>query len=92
MTHYTGFIVSIIRNAIAAGRHDNANKVSIDNLQQNAAHGIHQARVRLEGDPTIYRMILAPADAPIEFGGREASTYFARPLGDGWQEGTRNVL
>lgn len=84
MTHHTGFILSRIRNAMNYTlRFDGDNAVSIDNLQQNAAHGIHQARVRLAGDPTTYRLILAPADAPISFDGREASTYFARPLGDG---------
>jgi len=82
--HFTGFIMSRIRNAmnaLATTAPDNA--ITIDNHQQNAAHGIHQARVRLAGDPIVYRMVLAPSDAPIEFSGRDAATYFARPLGDG---------
>ena len=84
MTHFSGFIVSRIANAMnALARTAADNAITIDNHQQNAAHGIHQARVRLAGDPTVYRMILAPSDAPIEFGGREAATYFSRPLGDG---------
>ena len=84
MTHYTNFIMSAIRNATnAAKRHANGDAITIDNHQSNGVHGIHQARVRLAGDPTTYRMILAPADAPVSFDGRDASTYFARPLGDG---------
>lgn len=84
MTHFTGFILSRIRNAMNALATTAAdNGITIDNHQQNGAHGIHQARVRLAGDPTVYRLILAPSDAPIEFGGRDAATYFARPLGDG---------
>ena len=81
---FTGHILVRIRNAInALAKTADGDGIHIDNLQQNAMHGIHQARVRLAGDPTTYRMILAPADAPIEFGGREEATYFARPLGDG---------
>lgn len=84
MTHFTGFIMSRIRNAMSALADINgADGITIDNHQSNGAYGIHQARVRLAGDPTVYRLILAPSDAPIEFGGRDAATYFARPLGDG---------
>lgn len=80
--HFTGLIMSRIRRIINAAPGDD-DAITIDNHQQNAMHGIHQARVRLAGDPTVYRLILAPADAPVEFGGRDAATYFARPLGEG---------
>lgn len=81
MTIFPGFILS--RLGEWAGRDDDdKERITIDNHQGNGAHGVHQARVRLAGDPTVYRLIIAPADAPISIGGREIATYFAQPLGD----------
>lgn len=84
MTHFAGMILSMMR---AAMRRENAlnaevDRVSIDNHQQNGAHGVHQATVRLGNDPTTYRLILAPADAPITINGRPIGEHFTLPLGD----------
>lgn len=75
--HYTSLILYRIRQMIRGG------EISIDNHQQNAGDGVHQCRVRLEGDSAVYRMILAPADAPITLYGRPVGEAFAKPLGDG---------
>lgn len=60
--HYTGVILAGIARAVNA---DRTAEATIDQRQQNAAYGIHQARVTIDGDPRPYRLILAPADAPI---------------------------
>lgn len=83
MTHYTAYILATIRSALKSG--DNvslADRVTLDNHQQNGAYGVHQQRVRLAGDPLTYRLILAPADAPIEINGWPIGDHFALPLGD----------
>lgn len=49
--------------------------------QQNALYGAHQLTVRQGGhDPVLYRIIVAPADAPISIGGEPADQHFAEPL------------
>ncbi len=79
--HFTGFILArlsdLARSAGAGG-----DRITISGHQVNGAHGVHQARVTLVGDPATYRLILAPADAPISIAGRPAEEYFAQPLGD----------
>lgn len=58
--HYSGFIVNLLRvltNDMPAG----SNKLTIDEHRYEAS-GLHQARVRLDGDPTEYRLVLAPVD------------------------------
>lgn len=77
--HYAGFIVG--RLAVMSGDHpDDENKLVIDQHQSTGAFGVHQARVRLAGDETVYRMILAPADAPVMVNGVPADSYFLEPL------------
>lgn len=69
--------------AVRSLRHADGQKVGIDNTQQNGLYGVYQSRVRLEGDPNTYRLILAPADAPIEMNGRPIGEAFGLPLGSG---------
>jgi len=78
--HFTGHIMAEIRNA--ANDSNGGDYLTVDNLQQNATCGIHQARVRLAGDATVYRLILAPADAPIMVGKQPITDHFAKPLGE----------
>ncbi len=78
--HFTGHILATLRNAAKALH--GGDEITVDNLQQNATYGIHQARVRLKGDPNTYRLILAPADAPIMVGKCPIADQFAKPLGD----------
>jgi hypothetical protein len=81
MAIFPGFVMS--RLAEWARRDsDQSDRITIDNLQANGTHGVHQARARLSGDPTVYRIIVAPADAPITIGGRAVADYFPQPLGD----------
>lgn len=62
--HYAGMVAFIVR------RNFPAEYGATDQHQQNAMYGLHQMRVRLPDDPTVYRLIVAPANAPI-FVGRE---------------------
>lgn len=51
-----------------------------DQHQANGAYGVHQVRVRLPGDPTIYRVIVAPADAPLQVGQLPIDQHFIEPI------------
>lgn len=82
MAIFPGFILSRLAEW-ARLDDDDKERITIDNHQGNGAHGVHQARVRLAGDPTVYRVLVMPADAPIQIGGRAIADYFPRPLGDG---------
>lgn len=84
MAHFSGMILTMIRDAVRCYSKAVApdDEIAIDNMQQNAVHGVWQARVRLKGDPNTYRMLIAPADAPLACDGRNLATYFAEPLGD----------
>jgi hypothetical protein len=83
--HFTGFILSRIRDAVRKANAEHpGDEITIDSTQQNGSYGIYQARVRLAGDPTVYRLILAPADAPImvDHGGpTPIRNHFIEPLG-----------
>jgi hypothetical protein len=81
MTIFPGFILSRLTEW-ARKDECQTDRIMIDNHQANGTHGVHQARARLSGDPTVYRIIVAPADAPISIAGRDAADYFAQPLGD----------
>lgn len=78
--HFTGLILTHIRNAVKAAnaQADSAKSdiVMIDNVQENGVWGVHQARVMLDNDETVYRLILAPADAPIKIGTMDADDHF----------------
>lgn len=80
---YPGFILTKIASLCRLDT-DKTDKITIDNHQSNGAQGVHQARVRLAGDTTTYRLILAPADAEIFINGdkRPVAEAFAQPLGD----------
>lgn len=83
MTHFTGHIAAVIRGEInAVTKAAGGDGVTIDRMQQNGTYGVQQARVTLTGDPLTYRLIIAPADAPITINGRPIGRHFAKPLGD----------
>ena len=86
---FQGMIIHRIRTALKAqgescGKSDCGcnGEITIEGHQLNGMDGVHQARVRLSNDPTIYRLILAPADAPLELYGRPIGHAFSKPLGD----------
>ena len=83
MTHYTAMILHMIRDAMRAANERNAgvDRITIDNHQSNAWEGVHQARVRLGNDPTVYCLILAPSNAEITYRGAPIGDAFAEPLG-----------
>lgn len=74
--HFTGLVLATIRLACRAS------DVTVNYGQQNGSYGVHQALVKLDGDPTDYRLILAPADAPIAINGRPIDEHFAGALTD----------
>lgn len=70
---YPGYIMA----RIARWADEHSRKVKGDNSdhlivilnhQENALHGIHQSTVLMSEDRAIYRLIVAPADAPIFIG------------------------
>lgn len=81
--HFAGHLMAKIA---AWAREDRAKIAANDAIiltghQSNGAFGIHQAALRLTGDPVLYRIIIAPADAPLEVNGRPIGDHFAAPLG-----------
>jgi hypothetical protein len=68
---YPGFIASLITRFLP---------VTADQHQANGAYGVHQVRCRLPNDPTTYRIIIAPADAPIFIGKVPVDQHFIEPI------------
>jgi len=81
---YPGHIIATIRAWARADQEANPcqSPITVDGHQGNGLYGIHQARVTMQGDPTTYRLIIAPADAPITINGRPIGEHFAQPLGE----------
>lgn len=80
---YPGLIIATIKGALADYQHTKGEAhLTVDGHQSNGSYGLHQARVTMAGDPTTYRLIIAPADAPITINGRPIGEHFAQPLGD----------
>ncbi|MGL5735481.1 MAG: hypothetical protein ACRCYS_11495 [Beijerinckiaceae bacterium] len=72
-----------IKKAIEAAPAFPTDAIALDQIQSNATFGIYQARVCLNGDDTVYRLILAPEDAPIRvdgIGGAPIDMHFSKPL------------
>lgn len=69
--HYSGLLANAIRRALIE---------FVDQRQANATYGVHQLRVRLPDDPTVYRVLIAPSDAPIMIGGVGVDAHFAEPI------------
>jgi hypothetical protein len=82
LPHFAGLIITQIRNAVKLDLKVSgyADVLMIDQLQQNAVWGVQMGRVRLAGDPRTYRLILAPAEAPVMIGKVAADQYFNEPL------------
>lgn len=83
MTVFPGFILAQIASW-ARQDASGSDKITVDGHQGNGVYGVHQARVRIANDPTVYRILIAPADAPIFINDdkRPVAEAFALPLGD----------
>lgn len=83
--HYAGLIACAIRCRLRGlDMPSEAGGMAVDQPQQNGAYGAHQFRIRLPGDHgNAYRVIIAPADAPISIGGVPANEHFAEPITGG---------
>jgi hypothetical protein len=81
--HFTGMIISSIARLINGDApHDGFEGAFADEHQQNGMYGAHQLRVTLSDDPTVYRVIVAPANAPITIGGIPADQHFLHVIGE----------
>lgn len=76
VSHYTGLLASVIRRLV----NDSPAPVVIDQHQQNGMWGVHQMRGKLPADPTTYRIIIAPANAPISVSGIPIDDHFKEPI------------
>lgn len=74
---FSGAIASSIKDLIngVAGA-----TASVDQHQSNGLYALHQLRVKLEGDDTVYRVIVAPANAPIHVGTLPVDKHFMEPV------------
>jgi hypothetical protein len=72
---YPGFIASLISRALPMQA-----EAAVDQHQANGCYGVHQLRAKLAGDPTTYRIIIAPADAPIFVGKTPADSHFLESI------------
>ena len=81
---YPGHIIAAIRRWAELYKEEGGEELAITlaGHQSNGLYGIHQARMTMQGDPATYRLIIAPADAPITINGRPSGEHFAQPLGD----------
>lgn len=84
MTVFPGFILAQLAQFARDASTMGVDRITIDNHQTNGAYCVHQARARIAGDPTVYRIIIAPANAPIFINDdkRPVAEAFALPLGD----------
>jgi len=78
---FPGYIIARIAE-LARKEPASADRITVAGHQSNGLYGVHQARVTMAGDPTTYRLIIAPADAPITINGQPIGDHFALPLGD----------
>lgn len=83
MTIFPGYILAQIASWARADN-SGSDQIVIDGHQANGAYCVHQARARIAGDPTVYRIIIAPANAPIFINDdkRPVAEAFALPVGD----------
>lgn len=78
---YADLVAAQIRKSLLSGDiiHE-AIGLQVDQIQQNGMWGIHQMRVTLPNNRGAYRVIVAPANAPIFVGNVSADEHFALPL------------
>lgn len=78
---YTGLVATQIRRSLLEGNLiPDANGLQVDQHQQNGAWAVHQLRVTLPDGMGTYRVIVAPADAPVFIGKVHADHHFNEAL------------
>jgi hypothetical protein len=79
--HYSGLVAAQIRRSLLEGQKiPEANGLVVDQLQSNGCYGVKQLRVTLPEGMGTYRVIVAPADAPVFIGKVHADQHFLEPL------------
>lgn len=78
---YSGFLAAQIRRVLLEGGiSPEATGLNVDQFQSNGMYACHQLRVTLPDGMGTYRVIVAPADAPVSIGGVSAEEHFLEPL------------
>lgn len=71
---YSGFLAGQLRRLLVQGG------VTVDQFQSNGLYACHQLRVTLPEGMGTYRVLVAPADAPVSIGDVSAEEHFMEPL------------
>lgn len=71
---FTGLVSHTLRKALSG------TDLTVDQPQSNGMWAVHQFRLQRPGDPMAYRVIIAPANAPVFIGEVSADLHFAEPL------------
>ncbi len=74
---YPGFIAATIRRLL----NGDSIEQPVSEHQQNGLYAVHQLLIKLPNGPTLYRVLIAPADAPLKIGDTPADQHFTYPLG-----------
>lgn len=78
---YTDLVAAQIRRSLCEGEKiPAADGMNVDQLQANGCYGVKQLRVTLPDGMGVYRVIIAPADAPVFIGKVHADRHFLEPL------------
>ncbi len=88
-----GYIASTVKRllGLVSGDEFPGKEFTVDQFQSNHAYSVHQLRVRIAGDATPYRVIIAPADAPVFIGCCPADQHFLEPLATVESEGNTHA-
>jgi hypothetical protein len=78
---YSGLVAFQIRRCLLEGKlSPDIQSLQVDQMQSNGSFAVHQLRVTLPDGMGTYRVIVAPADAPIFIGKCPADEHFNEPL------------
>lgn len=72
--HYCGLLVEALRQGLTLV----GDVCKADQHQSNGTFGVHQLRLTYEG--RTYRLLLAPAEAPLRIGQIPADNHFLEPI------------
>lgn len=77
---YAGFLTGQIRRALLENQPAVQGGLVVDQFQSNGLYACHQLRVTLPDGMGTYRVLVAPADAPLKVGDVAAEEHFMEPL------------
>lgn len=82
---FSDMIAAVIKATLAEAKAEGpagASRIFVEDHQQNSLYGIHQLTVRVDVPmhKESYRIVIAPASAPILIGSVPADEHFVRPI------------